>query len=364
MWLVDQPPSERPQWHGVPLSRRSVLLGIGAVGAFLAVDLGAVAYANDWIGTRLTRQAFIDRFQSISGVHPGFRRNHAKGVAVTGHFDSNGDGAELSGAAVFAEGTSPVVGRFSLSGGNPVVADTSAATRGLGLAIGFPGLHQWRTAMVNLPVFAVNSPEGFLAQLLASKPDPSTGKPDPAAMANFLAAHPETAAATKVIKQHPPTPGFADSTFASLNTFYFVSGSGVRTPVRWSFVPRQAALPTAKQGDDILFDALVKQLKAGPLRWDLHLVVGNPDDPVDPTLPWPADRRVINAGELVLDTVETEAPGNARDVNFDPLVLPEGIEPSDDPILSARSAVYAASYRARTGEPKSPSAIQVDEVAP
>jgi catalase len=31
--------------------------------------------------------------------------------------------------------------------------------------------------------------------------------------------------------------------------------------------------------------------------------------------------------------------------------------------LSARSSVYAASYRARAGEPKSPSAVQVDEVA-
>ena len=67
---------------------------------------------------------------------------------------------------------------------------------------------------------------------------------------------------------------------------------------------------------------------------------------------------------LTLTTIETEAPGNARDVNFDPLVLPDGIEPSGDPLLSARSAVYAASYRARAGEPKSKSAVQVDEVAP
>jgi len=42
----------------VELNRRSVLLGLGAVGAFLAVDLGAVAYANKWIGPNntLTRE--------------------------------------------------------------------------------------------------------------------------------------------------------------------------------------------------------------------------------------------------------------------------------------------------------------------
>jgi catalase len=362
MWVVNQPSPPRKSWRGVPVSRRSVVLGVGAVGAFLAVDLGAVAYANDWLGNRFTRQRVIDTFQSISGVHPGFRRNHAKGVAVAGYFDSNGQGVELSRASVFQAARSPVVGRFSLSGGNPAVADTPGAARGLGLAFGFPGQHQWRTAMVNLPVFPVNSPEGFFAQLVASKPDPVTGKPDPAAMAKFAADHPESVAATKIIKQHPPSPGFADSTFSGLNTFYFVSGSGTRTPVRWSFVPRQTALAPGKEGGNVLFDALVWQLKAGPLRWDLNVVVGTPDDPVDPTLPWPADRRVVNAGVLVLDSVRTEAPGNARDINFDPLILPDGIEPSADPILSARSAVYAASYRARSGEPKSASAVQVEAV--
>ena len=57
--------------------------------------------------------------------------------------------------------------------------------------------------------------------------------------------------------------------------------------------------------------------------------------------------------------METEAPGNCRDINFDPLVLPAGIEPSDDPILSARSATYSQSFTRREGETKAPSAVQV-----
>ncbi|MCW2590510.1 MAG: catalase [Mycobacterium sp.] len=343
-----------------------MLLGIGAVGAFLAVDLGAVAYANKWVGAgaALTRDKFIIAFQSVFGAHPGFRRNHAKGVAVVGYFDGNGNGRELSSAAVLGVGRSPVTGRFSLTGGNPFVVDAPGAARGLGLAIGFPGAQQWRTAMLNLPVFPDNSAQGFYDRLFASQVVAGTGKPDPAKMATFLAAHPETAAAMAVAKKHPPTPGFADSTFWGLNTFHLVVESGTRTPVRWSFVPRQAALATTTNGDDVLFDALVRQLKTTPLQWDLYFTVGTQDDPLDPTLPWPGDRRVIDAGTLTLTGVETEQAGNARDVNFDPLVLPDGIVPSDDPLLGARSAVYAASYRARTGEPKTPSAVQVDQVAP
>jgi catalase len=346
------------------LSRRSVLLGLGAVGAFLAVDLGAVAYANKWVGAGngLTPRTFIDGFRTVFGVHPGFRRNHAKGVAVTGRFDSSGNGSELSRAAMFRPGHTSVIGRFSLSGGDPFMADTAGAARGLGLAFAFPDGTQWRTAMLNLPVFPDNSPQGFYDRLLASKTVPATGKPDPAAMSAFLTAHPETAAAMAVIKQHSPTRGFADSTFSSLITFYLVNDAGTRTPVRWSFVPLQAALPT-RPGDNALFDALVRQIRQVPLQWRLVLTVGEPGDPLhDATLPWPADRRTIDAGTLTLTGIETDSAGNARDVNFDPLVLPDGIEPSDDPLLSARSAVYAASYRARTGEPKSPPAVQVNEV--
>jgi catalase len=38
-------------------------------------------------------------------------------------------------------------------------------------------------------------------------------------------------------------------------------------------------------------------------------------------------------------------------------VLPDGIAPSDDPILSARSAAYAQSFTRRAGEVKTPSAV-------
>jgi catalase len=339
------------RWTGKHPGRRDVLRGVAVVGAFLAVDLGALLYANKWIGpARLTPRVFLDGFATVFGRHPGFRKNHAKGVAVTGYFDSNGNGRTLSKAAVFAPGRTPVIGRFSLAGGNPQAADAPSTARGLGLVFGFPGGQQWRMATLNLPVFLDNSPQGFYDRLIASAVVPGTGKPDPVAMERFMAAHPETARAQKIVKQHPPTPGFADSTYSSLNTFYFVQESGVRTPVRWSLDPLQQALP-ASSGPNALFDALERQLRAGPLRWRLVLTVGEAADPTnDATLPWPADRRSVDAGVVTLDSVKPDAPGNARDINFDPLVLPAGIEPSDDPLLSARSAVYAASYRRRTGE--------------
>jgi catalase len=354
----------RPSWGCAPIRRRNLVLGAAVVGGFLAVDLGAVLYFNNWIGpARLTPQVFLDGFEEVFGRQRGSRRNHAKGVVVEGYFDSNGNGRELSKAAVFRPGRTPVVGRFSLSGGYPAMEDSPTIARGLGLAFGFPGGQQWRTAMMNLTVFLDNSPQGFYDRLLASKIVGATGEPDPAAMPPFLAKHPETARAMAINQAHPPTPGFADSTYRSLVAFYFVNESGTRTPVRWSLVPLQPALPPAT-GINSLFIPLIRQMRAGPLRWRLMLTVGAPSDPVDDaTLPWPDDRRVVDAGLLTLTSIDTDRPGNARDISFDPLVLPEGIEPSEDPLLSARSAVYGASYRRRTGEAVLLPIIDVNEVS-
>src|SRR5262245_65202901 len=124
---------------GKPITRRGVLIGMAAVGGFLVVDLGAMLYARGPIGSgdRLTPQAFVDAFYRVYGRHQGYRINHSKGVAVTGYFESNGAGAELSSAALFRSGRTPLQGRFSLSGGNPKIADAAGVARGLGLAIGY-----------------------------------------------------------------------------------------------------------------------------------------------------------------------------------------------------------------------------------
>jgi catalase len=118
----------------------------------------------------------------------------------------------------------------------------------------------------------------------------------------------------------------------------------------------------AAQADkNYLFDDLIAQVGKGPLQWRLMVTVGQPGDPTaDATVAWPADRDQVDVGTLTIDHVEAEAAGNCRDINFDPLVLPSGIEASDDPLLSARSAAYSKSYTRRSGEPKEPSAVQTD----
>ncbi len=234
-----------------------------------------------------------------------------------------------------------------------------------------PGGEEWRTGMNNIPVFAVNSARGFYEQLLASGPDPATGKPDPQKMKAFLAAHPETVRALQLIKRRQVASGFANSTFNSLNAFRFVDAAGASVPVRWSTVPVQplaaaeSTEPVAAGDRNYLFDDLIAQIAQHPRQWRLIVTVGQANDPTnDATLPWPDGRRQIDAGTVTIDQAFSEDGGRCTAINYDPLVLPSGIEPSDDPLLSARSAVYARSFTLRAEEEheKPPSAVTPQEV--
>jgi catalase len=340
------------------------------IAVVIAGTAGLFLYAGGWIGVReLSPAAMVNTFQQVNGEHPGFRRNHAKGVCVSGYFESNGRGAALSKAVVFLPGRVPIVGRFAFSGGNPYVADAPSTVRSLAILFELPDGEEWRTAMVNIPVFPVNTAQGFHDLLLASAPEPATGKPDPAKMSAFLAKHPETAKALELIHRQPATSGFADSTYDGLDAFRFINAQGAVAPVRWSTVPDQPMEPSGTAnagltGTNYLFDALIASIQAKPRQWHLIITVGQPGDPTDDaTLPWPPDRQQVDVGMLTIDHVESEDTSPVRDTNFDPLVLPNGMAASDDPLLSARSAAYSVSFTRREGEHKEPSAVSPAETA-
>jgi catalase len=342
-------------------TRVRLLTRVASIGLGLAAVGGAFAYFGGWFTPApLTPAMFVDRFEQIDGSHPGFRRNHAKGVGVSGFFESNGSGVRLSKAGVFEAGRVPVIGRFSLDGGQPYQPDRPNTRRGLGLQFSLPGGELWRTAMINFPLFPVRTPEIFYERLLAFEPDPATGKPDPARVKAFEERHPETAEVLKTITTEPRSSGFGNTAFYGLNAFLFTNAAGGTTPVRWVLKPEQPfeAADETPPGKNYLFDDLVTQVRRQPLRWRLILIVGTPGDPTnDPSVGWPAEREQVDVGTVTLDRVESEESSAATDIVFDPLTLPAGMAPSDDPILRVRSPIYRESHARRTGEVKQPSAI-------
>ncbi|WP_248797513.1 catalase family peroxidase [Pseudomonas sp. MWU13-2105] len=337
-----------------PLSGSSKVLRLAGIAAVLAALVGAFAYVNGRLDpVRLTPGRIVNTFEKNNGLHAGFRRNHAKGVCVAGYFESTDAARAYSTAQVFREGSVPVEGRFALPSGNPYAPDSSVPIRSLGLRFTQANGQQWRTGMNSMPVFPVGTPEAFFQQLKAASPDPSTGKPNPAAMAAFFASHPETAPFLKWVKTAKPSASYATESYNGLNAFYLVDAAGRRQAVRWGLVPlsQDAAGATAPDGADFLARDLALRLAAGPLKWQLRLTLANPGDPTeDASRQWTGEHRVLNAGTLVLESTQSQDDGDCRDINYDPLILPSGIEASADPLLAARSAAYASSYLRRTSE--------------
>ena len=359
----DPDPSRRYQLSS--LLTGGALVRLGAIGAVILFLAGCFAFVGGWFSPGLLTQArMIDAFERVNGDHPGFRRNHAKGLCIEGSFESNGQGARLSRAAVFVAGRMPVVGRFALAGGQPFQADNAKTVRSMALSFRPPHGEEWRTAMNAMPVFAVNTPEAFYEQLVAAQPDPATGKPDPARIKAFLVNHPETIRANQTIAAKPFSSGFGDASYNGLDAFRFIDAAGVSTPVRRSMEAVEPFAPETREeaaapDKNYLFDALIARVQQGPLQWRLIVTIGAPGDPTnDATIAWPEDREHVDVGTLTIDRIESEAPSDCRDINFDPLALPSGIAPSDDPLLSARSAAYSESFTRRAGEKKEPSAVQ------
>ena len=348
-----------------PIDLAPRLAIIAAVLAGLAL---VFAWTGGWIGPRrISGAATADALQAANGKpFPGFRRAHAKGLCVAGRFDANGAGVPLSRAALFRAGSTPVIGRASTGGGDPMAGDGRPVFHALGLRFALPGREEWRMAIDHTPIFVVATPADFMALQQASVPDPKTGKPDPARIGPFVGAHPEVKAFLDYMATAPLPASFANGTYYSIDAFRFIDANGTSRAVRWQFEPETplAALDRAtldKQPKDFLFDELLARVKTAPIRWHMIVVLANPGDRTDDaTVQWTGPHRRIDVGTLVIDRATTEETGDCRDYTYDPLVLPEGVAASDDPLLPMRSAVYAASFRRRAVEGPRPDAITID----
>ncbi|AHE51933.1 catalase family peroxidase [Sphingomonas sanxanigenens] len=351
----------------MPLTFRTLAGPAALIGAIVLLLAGGFAWAAGWIGgDRIDGGDIVTALDDNGGSHPGYRRAHAKGLCFAGRFQANGGGTALSSAGAFAAGDYPVIGRFSLGGGNPLATDGRNVFHSMALLLQTPDGQEWRLAMDHTPIFPVADVPSFVALQRATTPDPKTGKPDAAVMKPFLAAHPEVKAFQDYMATAVLPDSFANATYYSINAFRFTNAAGSTQTVRWQFVPEAplAGLDKAhldRLPRDYLFDEMIARTARGPSRWHLQLVVANAGDVTDKaTIAWQGKHRSIDAGTLVLDAVQPEETGACRDLNFDPTILPSGIAVSDDPLLAARSKAYSSSFTRRAAEGAGPSAVGED----
>src|SRR3546814_18058895 len=115
--------------------------------------------------------------------------------------------------------------------------------------------------MNSVPLFPVGNVRDFVALQRATTPDPATGKPDPAAVDAFMAAHPETRAFGALMRTRPIPSSFANGSYHTINAFRFIDQKRASRAILWSLQPQAACsdlhpsrvtAPTPRQTDLLL----------------------------------------------------------------------------------------------------------------
>lgn len=336
------------------MSRRKARMRIVAVGSKLLLVVALAAAPGVALEKgMLTPERVVGALEDTFGVTPGERRNHTKGTCAEGEFVGDPAAATYTRSELFSGKPVPVVARFSLAGGNPHAPDTAKSPRGMALEFRLPGGWLQHMTMLNTPVFGAAHPQTFYDMLVAMKPDPATGKPDPEKIKAFRASHPDNQAQAEFLAANNPPSSYANSAYYGIHTFKFVDRANKVTPVRWRFVPHdgEQRLSDAELKSlprDFLERRLLERTRQGPMRWDMVAAIGEPGDAMDdPTQAWPENRKQLKLGTLTLTSAQPQRGAACESINFDPLVMADGIEPSNDPILLFRSPAYAISFAKR-----------------
>ncbi len=292
--------------------------------------------------------ALVDALNAVFGKHEGARSAHANGICVKGSFTPAEDAGKLSKAPhLSGKGPFPVIGRFSMGGGNPEAPNTQKDNaRGLALHIDLGKGNLTDMVLLSAPIFLAKTPEQFLTllQTVATKDGEKIGA--------FFKANPESTRQGAWLNARPVPASYASASYYSVHAFTLTDGEGKSQVIKWKAMPAGGEVGLSDdevkaKAPDFYTPELKERLANGPADFDLTAVLGEAGDPVnDPTALWPDERKSVKVGTISITALEDNATCDAG--MFDPTNVVDGIEgPKDDGIYQIRSPAYAVSLSRR-----------------
>jgi len=308
----------------------------------LPSDEKLLALAND----------LVQQFDQLFDLHPGFRPAHAKGTMLSGVFTPAPEANSLSRAPHFIRESTPVTVRFSNSTGVPVIPDNDPNADPRGFALRFHLAERVHTDIVghSFDGFPTHTGQEFL-EFLRAVASTAPDAPHPTPIEAFLGSHPATLAFVQAPKPAPSS--FARETYFGVTAMKFTNREYVSRFGRYRVLPVAGNDPltaeeAAAEGPNYLFEEIAARVAAGPVEFKIAAQLANPGDEVnDATIHWPQDRQLFAIGTVVLTAPVPDDAQEQKHIIFDPIPRVDGIEPSDDPLLELRAAVYLLSGRRR-----------------
>jgi len=276
---------------------------------------------------------------------------------LTGTFTPSTDAASLSRAPHLNRPSTPVTVRFSNSTGLPLIPDNDPNASPHGIAIRFHLAEHSHTDIISHSTdgFPTHTGQEFLEFLRAIAASASaTSHPSP--VEAFLGSHPAALAFVQAAKPNPSS--FARETYFGVTAMRFINKDGVSRYTRYRILPEEGNdflddAAAAKKTPNYLFDEIAERVAKGPIRFRVMVQLANEGDVVDDaTIHWPEDRTQLELGTIELTQPVADNAHEQKQIIFDPIPRVDGIEPSDDPLLELRAAVYLISGRRRRAAPE------------
>ena len=322
--------------------------------------LSAVACAAAALATPAVAQVdpnqMVTAFENANGKFSGFRRSGAKGLCAVAEFVGNAEGRALSVSSAFSGKPVPVVAGFSTGGSNPKALDNVKSQRNMALRFDLPGGESWLMGNISSPVFGAATPQQLLGRLESLTPDAETKKVDADKVKAFTDANPEVLLQGKYFASQSVPASFAKVNYWGVHAFGFTDAAGIKQFGKWVFEPvggtQSLSDDEAKaKGAEFLFDDLRQRVAAALMAFDFVVQLAQPGDKIDSAVtPLPDDRKKVSVGRLTIKSVSPDSDGPCVTINYNPMVLPKGVEPSADPMLAARVAPYVVSLSRRLVE--------------
>lgn len=296
----------------------------------------------------------VNALNAIFGKQaPGGRASHAKGQCFKGTFKATAEAATLTKSASFA-GELPVLGRFSMGGGNTKIPDgTKTAVRGLAFKIDPDGKAASQFVIVNAPVHFAKSLDQMVGLLEVRKPG-ADGKPDADKVKAFVEANPETKRQGAWLASKPVPASYAGVNYWAIHAYTATNAAGSSQLVKFKLVPTagEAGLTDDEakaKPADFLVAELTERLAKGPASFDFLAIPGVAGDASnDPSQTWKDEdtRKTVKLGTLSITALEDNKVCDGG--IFDPTILADGLAgPKDDDTFAPRSPAYAISASRR-----------------
>ncbi len=297
-------------------------------------------------------QDLLKEFEILFGSHPGFRPTHAKGTLLTGTFTPTPAASSLTRAPHMNRPSTPVTVRYSDTTGIPMIPDTDPNASPRGCAIRFHLAERVHTDIIahSVNAFPTRTAQElleFFRALAATDLSKLPGSP----LEAFLGSHPAALAFVQAPKPVPSS--FGREAFFGITAMRFSNKDGQSRYGRYRIVPEAGVdylseTAAAAKSANFLFDEIDASIAKVPIKLRIVAQLANDGDIVnDATKQWPDGRTLLDLGTIALTAKVPNDAHEQQHTIFDPLPRVDGIEPSDDPLLEVRAAVYLMSGRRR-----------------